>query len=185
VIVTDLVGHDAQPEDFGLPKAAGMLITNLNKLVVVIGAESDGTFPEIVEKAASEAKGISVLTTLHRYVGGMSDHAAFADAGMPFLFLSCGQGRHYHTAQDTLEWINFDKLAHITRFISEMIKRIDATPIDADHTPMDSINTELQMLRRALGPIAIAGLRAYGIKMPKSRKELDDFISGLIDGNLV
>ena len=185
VIVTDLVGHDAAPADLGLPAAASIAIPHLKKLVAVLGAESDGTFPGLVEEASHGAKGIRVLSTLHRYVPSMSDHAAFADAGQPFLFLSCGQGQHYHTPMDTMDWINFDKLAHITRFIADLVERIDATPADADHEPTDPFETELRMLRKALGPVAIAGLRAYGFKLPESRDELDDFIGGLVDGSLV
>ena len=185
VIVTDLVGHDATASDLGLPSAVTVVLPHLKKLVAVMGAESDGTFPEIVESAAKEASHLRVLSTLHGYVGPMSDHAAFADTGQPFLFLSCGQGRHYHTPQDTMEWINFDKLAHITRFIADLIERIDATPADAGHSPVDPFDTEIRMLRKALGPVAVAALRAYGIKLPESRKELDEFVTGLVDGNFL
>jgi len=185
VIITDLVGHDVEASDLGLPKAASSVMPHLKKLVAVMGSESDATFPEIVESAAKGAKGLRVLATLHRYVGPMSDHAAFADAGHPFLFLSCGQGRHYHTPEDTLDWINFDKLANITRLIADLVKRIDQTPPTADHSQTDPFEFEIRMLRKALGPIAIAGLRAYGMAIPESREELDDFIGGLIDGNLM
>ena len=185
VIVTDLVGHDADAADLGLPMTASALLPQVKKLVAVLGAESDGVFPAIVEAASREAKGIRVLSTLHRYIGPMSDHAAFAEAGQPFLFLSCGQGRHYHTPQDTMEWINFDKLAHITCFVADLVERIDTIPPDADHSPIDPFDVEIRMLRKALGPLAVAGLRAYGIKLPESRDELDDFIGGLVDGSQV
>ena len=102
-----------------------------------MGSESDGTFPAIVEAAASEARGLRVLSVLHRYVGPMSDHAAFAAAGQPFLFLSCGMGTHYHTPRDTMDWINFDKLAHTTRFIEDLVVRIDCTPASASHERFD------------------------------------------------
>jgi hypothetical protein len=184
VIVTDLVGHDVEASDLGLPKAVSIALPHLKKLVAVLGAESDGSFPAIVEETAGEAKGLRVLSTLHRYVGSMSDHAAFADAGQPFLFLSCGQGRHYHMPEDTMEWINFDKLARITQFIADLVERIDATPADTDRAPVDPFETEIRMLKKALGPVAVTALRAYGIKLPESRGELDEFIGGLVDGNL-
>lgn len=185
VIVTDLVGHDVEATDLGLPALASKAMPHLRKLIAVMGSESDGTFPRIVEAAAKNAGELRVLSTLHRYVGPMSDHAAFADAGQPFLFLSCGQGRHYHTPQDTMEWINFDKLAHVTTFIADLVGRIDKTPADADREPVDPFEFEIRMLRKALGPLAIAGLRAYGIKVPESREELDEFVGGLVDGNLM
>ena len=184
VIVTDLVGHDAEPDDLGLPKAMGLVIPHMKKLLAVMGSESHGAFPAIVEKAARSARGIRVLPTLHRYVGPMSDHAAFADAGQPFLFLSCGQGRHYHTPEDTMEWINFDKLARITRFIADLVEQIDAIPVDAEQAAEDPFDFELRLLKKALGPVATAGLRLYGIKLPKSREDLDEFVGGLAAGSL-
>lgn len=176
VIVTDLVGHDPRPEDLGLPSAAGLAMPQIKKLVAVMGAESHGAFPEIVEEAARATKDIRVISILHRYVGPMSDHTAFADAGQPFLFLSCGQGEHYHTPEDTIEWINFDKLAHITRFIADLVARIDDLSDEYEWELYDPFDTDIRMLKRALGPIAIAALRAYGIKIPKTREELDELI---------
>ncbi len=81
-----------------------------------------------------------------------------------------------------MDWINFDKLAHITCFIREIVERIDRTPTNADHKPFDPFGTEVRMLRKALGPMAVTGLRAMGIKLPESRKDLDRFVTNLIDG---
>lgn len=181
-IITDLVGHDATDCDLAIPRPLKTLLPHLKKLVAVMGAETDGTFPMIVESAAKNAGDLRVLSTLYAYVGPVSDHAAFSKAGQPFLFLSCGQGTHYHTPQDTMDWINFDKLAHITCFISDIVQRIDRTPADADHAPTDPFDIEVRMLRKALGPVAITGLRAMGIKLPESRSDLDRFITNLVDG---
>jgi hypothetical protein len=183
VIVTDLVGHDATDSNLPIPDAVKTLLPHLKKLVAVMGAESDGNFPEIVEAAAKRAGDLRVLSTLHEYVGPMSDHAAFAEAGQPFLFMSCGQGRNYHSSRDTMEWINFDKLAHITRFLADIVTSIDQT--DEERSRYDPYEVEIRMLRKALGPIAVTGLRAYGIKLPESRKDLDRMMTALIDGKLV
>jgi hypothetical protein len=181
-IITDLIGHDATDCDLAIPGPVKTLLPHLKKLVAVMGAETDGTFPAIVEAAAKSAGDLRVLSTLYAYVGPVSDHAAFSKAGHPFLFLSCGQGTHYHTPQDTMDWINFDKLAHITCFISDIVQRIDRTPANADHAPADPFDIEIRMLRKALGPMAITGLRAIGIKLPESRRDLDRFVTNLIDG---
>lgn len=185
VIVTDLVGHDVEASDLGLPAMASKVMPDLRKLIAVMGSESNGSFPGIVEAAASEAGELRVLATLHRYVGPMSDHAAFADAGQPFLFLSCGQGRHYHSPEDTLEWINFDKLARVTTFIADLVERIDRLPADADRAPVDPFEFEIRMLKKAFGPLAVAALRAYGIKIPETRAGLDKFVGGLLGRNLM
>jgi hypothetical protein len=184
VIISDLIGHDAIACELPIPGVVKALAPHLRKLVAVMGAESNGTFPGIVEAATKDAKDLRVLATLHDYVGPLSDHAAFAKAGQPFLFLSCGQGTHYHTPQDTMEWINFNKLAHITRFVGDLIERIDRTPPDEDTAPCDPVKTEARMLRKAFGPALPLIMRFFGFTMPKSRAEMDAFIRTLMAGSL-
>ena len=45
--------------------------------------------------------------------------------------------------------------------------------------------TEGMRIRKALGPLAVAGLLTFGIKLPETRKELDSFVTGLVDGKLL
>lgn len=183
-IVTDLVGHDATDVDLPVPASIMALMPHLKNLVAVIGAESNGTFPAIVEAASKEAKKLRVMTTLHDYVGSVSDHAPFADAGQPFLFLSCGQGRHYHMPQDTMEWINFDKLAHITCYIAALVERIDRTPADADRSPTDPFEIEMRMIRKAIGPALPIALKYLRLSMPKTREELTQLVDDLAHGKI-
>ena len=81
-----------------------------------------------------------------------------------------------------MRWINFDKLAHITRFVGDLIERIDQAPTDADRTPCDPFETEIRMLRKALGPALPLAMMYFGIKMPQSRKQLDQTVGALING---
>ena len=61
-----------------------------------------------------------------------------------------------------MDWINFDKLAHITRFIGDIVERIDRTPTNADRSRVDPFDIEIRMLRKALGPtIQCDGYSAY------------------------
>lgn len=184
VIISDLIGHDATDCDLPIPGFVKTFVPQLRKLVAVMGAETSGIFPGIVEAAAIEAKHLRVLSTLYGYVGPVSDHAAFSKALQPFLFLSCGQGKHYHKPTDTMEWINFEKLAHITRFVGDLIERIDQTPSDADTTPCDPFAMEMRMLRKALGFVLPLALRSFKLRMPKSRDELNEWAEALNSGKL-
>ena len=74
---------------------------------------------------------------------------------------------------------------YLERFIGDLVVRIDRTPASADHAPADPFDTEIRMLRKALGPLIIAGLRAFGIRIPESRGELDKLVEGLVDGKLL
>lgn len=185
-IITDLVGHDASLDDLqlGIPKSANLLAPGISKLLAVMGAETDGTFPEIVKDAAKGMSALRVMPFPYYYVGPVSDHAAFSKAGHPFLFLSCGQGVHYHTPQDIMEWINFDKLAHITIYISKLVEKINATPLEADRTPRDAFDMEIEMIRSALGRPIVTALSTAGIRFPESRAEFDQLIEDLSSGKL-
>jgi hypothetical protein len=182
VIISDLIGHDATDCDLAIPGIIKTFVPQLRKLVAVMGAETDSTFPDIVEAAANVATDLRVVTTLYGYIGPVSDHAAFSKAGQPFLFLSCGQGKYYHHPKDDMEWINFDKLAHITRFVGDLIERIDKTPQNADRAPCDPFDTEMRMLRRAIGPALPLAMKYFKIKMPESRAELDALLDEKLHG---
>ena len=184
VIITDLVGHDATDCDLPIPASIKSMFPHLQKLVAVMGAETNGTFPAIVEEAAKKAKALRVISFPYGYVGPVSDHAAFSKAGQPFLFLSCGQGRHYHTPQDTMEWINFDKLARITSFIADLVERIDATPANACRSPTDRFDIEMRMLRKALGLALPVGMKYLGLSIPSTREELTQMVDDLSHGKL-
>ena len=62
------------------------------------------------------------------------------------------------------------------------MKRIDRTPADADRSRVDPFDIEIRMLRKALGPILLTGLRAYGVKIPASRADADRLVSNLVAG---
>ncbi len=181
VIVSDLIGHDLNLSDFGIEiPGVGLLLPQIAKTVFVLGAESGAAFPRIVEEAAAETKGIRVFPTLSRYIGAPSDHMAFERGGQPTLFLSCAQGRYYHDERDTLDWINFDKLASITGFVAACIWGIDSSPGgDADEA-RDPVDFELRMIRRVAGPLLPSILKRFGIAMPTTREEMDKLVGSLL-----
>lgn len=182
VIVTDLIGHDLDVSR-GLnalnKKIPGvdLMIRHFREIVFLMGAESDGIFPEIVEKIAAGRKGLRILPTLNRYVGNMSDHHAFEQAGQPFLFLSCGQGKYYHHAKDNLDWINFDKLARIAEFVRDLLAQLDLTPAGNDPNAKDPFEFESRMIQKAVGKTVGLIAKGFGYEIPKSRKAISDFVS--------
>ena len=185
VLVSDLIGHDLSVQDFSLPGMLDKLFPHLRKLLFVMGSESNSALPGILEKTASKARGIRVVPTLHEYVGPMSDHAAFADQGQPFLFFSCGQGKHYHSREDTMDWINFRKLGRITEFIAELLERIDEEPPEqASAPPCDPFEMEIRMLKEAIGPVFPFALKQLKLKEPTNREELNELVSPLVNRSL-
>jgi hypothetical protein len=174
-IIMDLIGHDVEIQH----PAAGMMPT-LRRLVFVLGSESDAALPEVVEWAAGEAKGLKVFPSLNRYVGDMSDHYAFRLGGQPFLFLSCGQGKHYHLPSDTLDWINFDKVRHVFALVADLVSRIDQTVIAGEGC--DPSEFEIRMIKKLVGMPYPMLLKMAGLKPLKTREDLDAFAALLTDG---
>lgn len=180
-IITDLIGHDFELRDLiKIPKLISSLFKGLEKIVFMTGGESDGVFPDLVEEASRDHPSLRVFPTLNSYVGSLSDHHAFAENGKPFLFFSCGQGRYYHHEKDTLDWINFTKLARLTDFIHDLLTRLDSTPAGLTPDAPDPDEFEIRMIKKAVGPVRLKlALKAAGLAMPRNRKDLDQLIGAL------
>jgi Zn-dependent M28 family amino/carboxypeptidase len=184
-IITDLIGHDLDISDLiEVPGIFKPLLSGTEKIVFMTGAESDGVFPEVVEGVAAHHAGIKIFPTLNSYVGSMSDHHAFEENGHPFLFFSCAQGKYYHHKLDTIDWINFPKLAHITNFIADLIWKLDETPAGKQPDADDPAEFEIRMIKKAIGSTKLKlALTSFGVSMPESREDLDTLIGSLV-GNV-
>lgn len=60
--------------------------------------------------------------------GGGSDHAAFAQRGVPVICFHTGQHAQYHTPDDTVERIDMPGLHQICQAVFELAYRIDQLP---------------------------------------------------------
>jgi hypothetical protein len=107
----------------------------------------------------------------------MSDHHAFEQAGQPFLFLSCGHGKYYHDPKDNLDWINFAKLARIAEFVRDLLAQLDLTPAGNDPNAKDPFEFESRMIQKAVGKTVGLVAKGFGHEIPKSRKEIGEFVS--------
>ena len=75
-----------------------------------VGAETGGSV--LVEAAARAASGSGLDTLALSLVFGQgrSDHAVFADAGIPVVFSTDATSGCYHTVEDDVAAVDFDKL---------------------------------------------------------------------------
>ena len=173
-IIMDLIGHDVELADRQLQSA----FPNIAQLLAIMGCESHPILPKVVQEAAEGVSELSILPTLNEYVGDMSDHHAFRLGGVPFLFLSCGQGKYYHTRHDDLGWINFDKVAAITRLVERLISSLDRHSTLDSHRAVahDPFEFEIECIERAFGPALQYVLKRIGISAPmQSRSDISRF----------
>ena len=78
-----------------------------------------------------------------------SDHATFADAGVPVTFFSDGTSGCYHTSQDDMEHLDVEKLARqieLGEAVARAVAGAGARPIFAGDTPAASFNDAQSML---------------------------------------
>lgn len=61
-----------------------------------------------------------------------SDHYMYARYGIPIVFFSTGSHRDYHMLTDEPEYIDYDKLAAVTRFVLDLAQNV----ADLDHRPV-------------------------------------------------
>jgi hypothetical protein len=57
-------------------------------------------------------------------------------------------------------------------------------PDNADHSPTDPFDTEMRMVRKAIGPALPIALKYLRIGMPKNREELTQLVDDLSRGKL-
>jgi hypothetical protein len=183
-VFMDLIGHDIEIPD---PRLAAA-IPFASELVAVTGCESHPDLPRIFEDSTKQIEGLRVVPTLNEYVGDMSDHHAFRLGGQPYMFLSCGEGKYYHTEQDDLEWINFEKVGRVEQLVSALLATADQMPpaVPRRINPADADTTlfEIAQLERAFGGSLAPLLKYMGLgERLTDRRGLTSFnriLSGLV-----
>ena len=87
---------------------------NLNTIHLVGSKDHSMQLHQITEKA-NESVGFVFEYDEEERVDGRSDHASFSEKGIPVTFLFGGFSPYYHKPTDTMEGINFSKIANAAR----------------------------------------------------------------------
>jgi len=121
MVCMDLVGHAVGPE--GAP-------AEIRDTVFALGAErSEGTADD-VDRLARLVPGVIVRRLDAETIPPLSDYFAFWRREIPFLFLSNGRSRVYHTPEDTVDKLDFGKMQAtaewVARFVAQTCERPEA-----------------------------------------------------------
>lgn len=112
------------------------LTPSLADTTVVVGAETGGPNLVAASEAATAASDLDALDLSLLFGQGRSDHAPFAAAGVPVVFFTDANNSCYHTSQDDVSNLDFDKLARqipIGTALAEDLASTDDLPeFDAD-----------------------------------------------------
>ena len=95
--------------------------------ILIQGAETADALGRALD-AAPDVAGLVPRRLDSAMFPGMSDHAAFENVGIPFLFYSAGRHQHYHATTDTPDVLAYDKMAALVEHLIEVIANFAADP---------------------------------------------------------
>ncbi|HEX8699005.1 MAG TPA: M28 family peptidase [Myxococcaceae bacterium] len=119
MVCMDLVGHTvgspAAPEEVG-------------QSVFALGAErSEGT-GALVDRLARSERGAIIRRLDAETIPPLSDYWGFWRRNVPFLFLTNGRWRHYHTPEDTPDKLDYPKIDATARWLERFTREACARP---------------------------------------------------------
>ena len=134
--------------------AAKSIFVNLNldmlsqpggrKEVLVSGNLSHAAFNGLIKDIELASNMPMIATDEKRRVGRypsladrrkVSDHAAFAEQGIPFLFLGVGRHNYYHTPRDTASRVNQSFYGETVAIAWQYLQKLDALCAQAAEQP--------------------------------------------------
>lgn len=152
MVCMDLVGHALGPP--GVPD-------EVRSSLFALGAErSAGTAAQIDRLAAAEP-GVALRRIDAETVPPLSDYEPFWRRRVPFLFLTAGRSRHYHSPTDTPETLDYTKMAATARWLERFVRESCARPegrVEFLRGARDDASTlrSVAALTEALAPVSEA-----------------------------
>jgi hypothetical protein len=113
MVCMDLVGHSFGGE--GLP-------AEVRQSMFALGAERSKGTALLVDKLAEAVPGVSVRRADAEIIPPLSDYEPFWKRNRPFLFLTSGRSRYYHTPEDTPEKLDYPKMEATARWLEGFVR---------------------------------------------------------------
>lgn len=112
MVCMDLVGHALG--EVGLP-------SSVRDTVFALGTERSAGTPEIADSI--DVPGVIVRRADAEIIPPLSDYAAFWDRHRPFVLLTNGRSRVYHTPGDTPDKLAWAKMSATARWLESFVRR--------------------------------------------------------------
>jgi Peptidase family M28 len=119
MVCMDLVGH-AMGGD-GLP-------SEVTSSLFALGSERSGGTGAHVDALTRAVPGVVIRRADAEIIPPLSDYAAFWERQIPFLFLTCGRSRFYHTPEDTPDRLAYPKMAATAGWLERFVRETCARP---------------------------------------------------------
>jgi Zn-dependent M28 family amino/carboxypeptidase len=150
MVCMDLVGHA-----FGPPE----LPDEVRGSLFALGAERSAGTLDHLERLARAEPGVVLRPVDAETVPPLSDYAAFWQRRRPFLFLTGGRARYYHTPSDTPDLLDYAKMTATARWLERFVRETcarDEAPIvfsDSGRSEAPTLRT-IVSITRALAPVS-------------------------------
>ena len=142
-LIMDLVGHDVP-------------INSFEDLLFITGMESQQELSQSL-LYTTPPEPLRPIPILNANIGDLSDHHVFRLNEVPYLFMSCGIWRHYHSPTDTPDRLNYEKIYRIKQYLEELVNDIDKRDLTGKFEGYDSTPVEANFLNKNAGPLLPSG----------------------------
>ena len=157
MVCMDLVGHALGGHALGgrALGEGGAMPADVRDTMFALGAERSAGTSDRLRALARVEPGVVVRAADAEIIPPLSDHAAFWQQQRPFLFLTNGRSRRYHTVEDTPAHLDYAKMAATARWLERFVRDTCARDEGAFafHNARDDVST-LDSLLDLLGPLA-------------------------------
>jgi Zn-dependent M28 family amino/carboxypeptidase len=147
MVCMDLVGHRFGPD---------IVPDEVGDSLFALGSERSTNTYELVHRLKRAEPGLVVRPADAEIIPPLSDYQPFWEQRIPFLFLSAGRSRVYHTPDDTPDKLAYPKIAATARWLTRLVRasrvRDDTRFVDGalDAATLDEVDEVI----RALAPLA-------------------------------
>lgn len=120
-IILDMLGHRM---------GNGKVPEKFQEIFFIIGAEKSGIGP-IVDEMQHAIKYLSPMRIGAHAIPPSGDYLPLYKYDLPYLFMTTGRFREYHTCHDTAEKLDYPKLEHISNYLAFLITVLAEAPENA------------------------------------------------------
>ncbi|HEV7559804.1 MAG TPA: M28 family peptidase [Kofleriaceae bacterium] len=113
MVCMDLVGHRFGPE---------LVPDEVGASLFALGAERSLDTYELVSSLKRAEPDVIVRPADAEIIPPLSDYEPFWEQRIPFLFLSAGRSRVYHTPEDTPDKLDYRKIAATARWLTRFVR---------------------------------------------------------------
>ncbi|RKY56055.1 MAG: hypothetical protein DRP93_02140 [Candidatus Neomarinimicrobiota bacterium] len=120
-IILDMLGHRM---------GEGQVPEKFQEIFFVIGAEKSGV-GAILDEMQIAVKNLSPMRMGAHAIPPSGDYIPLHKYDLPYLFMTTGKFRHYHTCQDSAEKLDYPKLEGISNYLAYLFTVLAESPQNA------------------------------------------------------